>query len=256
MRGELTRSSPQPTAGSRLRRLVAGAAAALLLGGAVALGAAAPASAHDFLISTSPAADATVTDALTSVSLTFNEPPFAEAGAAIAIRVTDPAGEVVSDGSVSITDATLSTGVAPTTAGSYQVLWQNVSGDGHTVSGEFAFTYAGPVGGGAVATAPATPGSGAAGTEPTASAQPVVTPSTTGAVTAAPTATAGAGAGGSSSSSGGFPGVLVGVITAGAIVVLAAIVVVALLVSRRRGPAAAPAAEDRADGPTDRPPDG
>ncbi|WP_378144083.1 copper resistance protein CopC [Cnuibacter sp. UC19_7] len=210
-------------------RVLASAVAGALLAGAAAVGVAAPASAHDYLVSTSPAADSTVSDALTSVSLTFNEPPFADAGAAIGIRVSDPSGQVVSDGRVSITDSTLSTAVAPTTQGAYQVEWQNVSGDGHTVSGTYVFTYAGPVAAPTVdPTAPSTP---------VPSSVPTVTPDPAFVVPSA-TATSGSDA----QTTGGFPPVLVGLITAGGLLVLAAVFTVVLLVGRRsRGnPSAGP----------------
>lgn len=208
---------------TRRLRLLAATIAGALLAGAAAVGVAAPASAHDYLVSTSPAGDSTVSEPLSTVSLTFNEPPFSDAGAAIGIRVSDPSGAVVSQGAVSITDSTLSIAVTPTTQGAYQVEWQNVSGDGHTVSGTFAFTYAGPVAASTVdPSAPATP---------VPSSVPTVTPSPAFEV---PSPSATAGASGMEATTGGFPPVLVGLVTAGGLLVLAAIVTIALLVARRR----------------------
>lgn len=204
--------------------LLAATIAGSLLVAAAAVGVAAPASAHDYLVSTSPAGDSTVSEPFTTVSLTFNEPPFADAGAAIGIRVSDPSGAVISDGSVSITDATLSTAVKPTTQGSYLVEWQNVSGDGHTVSGTFTFTYEGPV---AVPTVDPAPPS-----TPTPSMVPTVTPAPASALPS-PSATSGA-SGLDATSTGGFPPVLVGLVTAGGLILLAVIATVVLLVSRRR----------------------
>ncbi|MCS5715813.1 copper resistance protein CopC [Herbiconiux sp. CPCC 205716] len=218
----------------RRSRLVGGLAAGVFatglgLAGLVAGGSAA--SAHDFLVSTSPAADATVTEALSEVSLTFNEPPLTELGAGIAVEVHDPAGATVSSGEVSIVDSTLSIAVAPSTTGSYEVIWQTVSSDGHPVSGEYAFDYEGPVAAAptaptAAATAAATPTAtepppSAAGT-PAASADPA---------TETPTASAVPAADGSSP----VPLVLVGV---GAAVALLLAVVVALAVVLRRRPTA------------------
>jgi len=195
------------------------------LGGAAALvGVPDRASAHDFLESTDPAADAVVTDALDTVSLTFNSAPLADGAAAIAIEVRDPSGANIATGPVAIVDATLSVPVAPTAVGVHQVLWQTVSSDGHPVSGQYTFDYEGPL---AAPIPDATP-----------------TPSATATVTAAPTPTASTStapataAPGDSSTAAGSGGVtpLVWVGVAAAVGVLAVVLVVALLV-RRRGSA-------------------
>ncbi|SDY74623.1 copper resistance CopC family protein [Herbiconiux ginsengi] len=204
------------TARTNPLRWGATAGGALLALGLVAggsLGGAESASAHDYLVSTNPVADSTVTEALTEVSLTFNEPPLADASAAIAIEVHDPSDTNVASGAVSIVNSTLSIDVAPTTPGSYTVLWQNVSADGHAVSGEFAFEYAGPSAGG-----------DSAGPEPT----PTVSGTTPSAV-----ATTGADARGGS---GGIqlPLVLVGVGTALGVVALVALLSVFVLRRRPR----------------------
>jgi len=202
-----------------MRRLVRGLAAGVLaaglgLAGLVAGGSAA--SAHDFLVSTTPAADTTVSEALTSVSLTFNEPPLTELGAGIAIQVNDPAGATVSSGEVSIVDSTLGIAVAPTTVGTYTVIWQTVSSDGHPVSGEYTFDYQGPVVAAPTATPAVTPGDGATSTaEPDAATSTATEPATP------------AADGGST-----LPLVLVGV--GAAVVLLLAVVVVLAVVLRRR----------------------
>jgi methionine-rich copper-binding protein CopC len=206
-----------------MRRVVRGLAAGVLaaglgLAGLVAGGSAA--SAHDFLVSTTPAADTTVSEALTSVSLTFNEPPLTELGAGIAIQVDDPAGATVSSGEVSIVDSTLGIAVAPTTVGSYTVIWQTVSSDGHPVSGEYTFDYQGPVAVTPTANPAVTPGDSATATA-TATAVPD-------AATATATEPATPAADGGST----LPLVLVGV--GAAVVLLLAVVVVLALVLRRR----------------------
>jgi methionine-rich copper-binding protein CopC len=210
------------------------ASAALAAAGAVvvavaAFGGAQSASAHDYLVSTNPAADSTVTEALTEVSLTFNEPPLADASAAIAIEVHDPSGANVAHGEVSVVNSTLSIAASPTTPGAYTVLWQNVSADGHAVSGEFAFDYAGPAAGGA-ATVPA----GGAGTAPATGpastpATPEPTPTVSGA-TPVPTSASPSAVGGSGVQ---LPLVLIGVGTALAVVVVVALIVVIALRRRR-----------------------
>lgn len=101
------------------------------------------ASAHDPLQGSSPAADETISAELTEVTLTFGNAPLE--GAPSAIQVSDPSGNRVDDDSVVATDQSLTVGVTLPVTGLYSVLWQTVSSDGHTISGEFAFTYAGPV---------------------------------------------------------------------------------------------------------------
>jgi methionine-rich copper-binding protein CopC len=223
-------------------RLIGGAIAAAFgaVLAAVALTGAQSASAHDFLVSTSPAADSTVSEALSEVALTFNEPPLADLSAAIAIEVHDPSGANVADGTVSIVNSTLSTSVVPTSTGPYTVLWQTISADGHPVSGEFGFDYTGPVG--AAATGGPTAGAGSPVTEPGPGAA-TTAPASTGAATAAPStpSTPDAGTLPSVGASGGAGGgglqpalVLVGV---GAAVVVLAVVAIVVAVLRRRAPA-------------------
>ncbi|ARJ07753.1 hypothetical protein GCM10010988_41910 [Cnuibacter physcomitrellae] len=105
------------------------------------LGIVSPAQAHDALSAADPAPDSTVSTPLTTVTLTFNEAPLDGFDSAIAIAVLDPAGTDVSTGSVGVTDTVLSKAVSPTIAGTYQVLWQTVSTDGHPISGQYAFSY-------------------------------------------------------------------------------------------------------------------
>lgn len=217
---------------SRRTRLLAAATLAVALGtaglAAGAWGGVSSASAHDFLVSTNPAADAVVTEALPEVSLTFNEPPLTELGAGIAIEVRDAAGANVASGEVSIVDSTLSIAVTPTATGSHTVIWQTVSSDGHPVSGEYAFDYEGPV-----AEAAPTPGPTPAETE---TAQPTPAPD----VTMSPSAAPGSGAGEATPTSaaaeadgdGGAPLVLVGI--GGAVVLLAVVATVLVLLLRRR----------------------
>jgi len=229
----------------RRRAFVAAAMLAAVAGGVLGglggtaglVGAPERASAHDFLESTSPAADATVTDALETVSLTFNSPPLADGAAAIAIEVHDPSGANIATGPVAIVDATLSVPVAPTAVGVHQVLWQTVSSGGHPVSGQYTFDYEGPI------------------PPPTADASPLPTATVTAAPTAAPapeaTASGAAPSGDESGpATGGGVTPLVWVGIAAAAGVLAVVLAVVLLVLRRRpvpvpdAPQAAPEAAD------------
>lgn len=113
-------------------------AAAVLLG--IALLAAAPASAHDAVESTSPAAGAALPTPPATVSLTLTNKPLA---IGTQIKVNDAAGTDWADGAVEIVDNVasqkLKTG-AP--AGSYTVQWRVASADGHPIEGTFTFTAA------------------------------------------------------------------------------------------------------------------
>ena len=112
--------------------------------GVLALGAATPASAHDALQSSDPAADATVTEPLDAVTLTYSEELLALGGETngFAIQVIDVEDQSHhEDGCVAIDGATASEAVA-LDPGTYQVLWQVVSSDGHPISGEYRFDYA------------------------------------------------------------------------------------------------------------------
>lgn len=196
------------------------AAGSLLLGGIVGAGSA---SAHDYLVSTTPVADSTVTEPLTQVVLGFNEPPLTDFASAIAIEVRDAAGANIVTSPVSIVDSTLTVSVAPTAQGAYTVLWQTVSSDGHPVSGEYGFTYSGPV-----AEPTGMPeASSEASEEPTAAPVPVASAEPGDPVTASPDASGTAAQGGDSALLWvGLGGALLVLVVAGA--------VVALVVRRRR----------------------
>ena len=122
---------------SRVRSLIAVVATA----GALLLVAAPSASAHDALVSTTPANGSTLTSAPTAITLTFEEPPTTSG---LAVALTAP------DGTVSKLAPTLSGDVvtAPVTGtlapGAYTVAWRIVADDGHPVTGSFAFTLAAP----------------------------------------------------------------------------------------------------------------
>lgn len=204
------------------------AASGLLIGGLAGVGGA---SAHDYLVSTNPAADATVTEPLTQVVLGFNEPPLTDFASAIAIEVRDAGGANIVTSPVSIVDSTLTVSVSPTAQGAYTVLWQTVSSDGHPVSGEYGFTYSGPVAEPSAepSAEPGPTSEPAAGSTSgsTASAEPTSEPDKT--PTAAP------GAAGADPASGGGSSALVWVGLGGALaIVVIAGTVVAVVVRRRR----------------------
>lgn len=126
--------------GSRRGALRSGAARLLLvlLGSvAVLVAGAGPASAHDVLLSTSPAAGSTVDQVPGSVVLTFDNPAIAMGTQLV---VTGPSGPV-QQGPARLIDNTVVQdlqGGAP--AGDYTVQWRVTSIDGHPVGGTFAFT--------------------------------------------------------------------------------------------------------------------
>lgn len=110
----------------------------------LALGVATPASAHDSIVGTVPASGSTVTADPRTVSLTFSEPLLTLGGetSGFAVVVTDPAGLFYESGCMSVADTVASTKVALGVAGTYTVVWQVVSSDGHPTSGTYTFDYA------------------------------------------------------------------------------------------------------------------
>lgn len=98
------------------------------------------AQAHDEVGGTSPAADSTVSAGQISVSVSFEEEILkTEANLGVVAKVTDPAGELVSNGCVTVTGNTLSTPIDVDAPGAYIVEWRSVSSDGHATEGEFSF---------------------------------------------------------------------------------------------------------------------
>ena len=97
---------------------------------------AAPASAHDSLVSSSPADGQTVATMPDSIVLTMNE-----AAVAVGTRVVviGPDGEV-QQGRPRLSKNTVQQAVEPNSpAGRYTVTWRVTSADGHPVSGTFSF---------------------------------------------------------------------------------------------------------------------
>jgi methionine-rich copper-binding protein CopC len=133
-----------------------------------------PASAHDQVVSTSPA-DGSSVSAPTRVSVTFSEKVLAVEGAN-RIVVTGPLGPV--QGELTARDRVVQlTFAAALPPGPYRVQWRAASSDGHPVSGAFGFS---------VRAAASTPVSTATAAGPT-SASPASTAPT---VVATPTSTA------------------------------------------------------------------
>jgi methionine-rich copper-binding protein CopC len=114
--------------------------AAIAIAAAVTLPAA-PAAAHTELKSTDPAKGSTVTTALATVTLTFEEPVRQRT---TEVTVTGPDGISYSDGAARVVDATVQQTVKPLPAGAITVAWKTTAPDGDPISGTFGFTYAPP----------------------------------------------------------------------------------------------------------------
>lgn len=117
------------------------ALAAALLAAALVLIPAGRASAHDELVASSPAADATVETLPEELTLTFSS-ALIDAPASTAVAVTDAGGKSLSEGDAEINGAVITQKLrtAGASAGEYTVLWQVVSSDGHPTDGTFTFT--------------------------------------------------------------------------------------------------------------------
>jgi len=183
-----------PRTPSALRRAaLAAGVAALVVGGALIP--AGPASAHDRLVGSTPAADATVTAEPGSIALDFSEDLLAldAQASGFAIQVVNASdGSFHEDGCVTIDGSTATSRIALGTAGTYQVTWRAVSSDSHPIDGTYSFTYApagDTVGGPAILRAPAC-GNAWAGSAPTATPEPEGTMTTQGGGSAEPAPTA------------------------------------------------------------------
>ncbi len=110
-------------------------------------GSAAPATAHNSLLSSTPAAGSVVTEQPGTISVTTNDDLLLLGGEAtgMAIQVTGPAGApeplYYGDGCVTASGPTLAADVQLGQPGEYTVIWQIVSIDGHPVSDTFTFSW-------------------------------------------------------------------------------------------------------------------
>lgn len=124
---------------SRFRRLAAG----LMLAGVAVLATAAPASAHDQLISSTPGDGEQLALAPASVTMTFSGDLLVldESTTGATVLVVDASGTdwVASAPTVSGRDVTVDLTPGMPVAG-YQVRWQVVSEDGHPIAGVIPFT--------------------------------------------------------------------------------------------------------------------
>lgn len=187
-----------------LRRALVGAvvvAAAMT----TALGGATAASAHDSLVSSTPAEGESVSS-LSEVTLGFSANLLGYDGGNIVI-VVGPDGKHYESECVALAGPTLTLPVALGAPGTYTVEWRAVSSDGHPVSGEIPFTYTGENTSAGADSSPCASAQGAAPAE-----TPVAAPST----------------------SGGVSGLTVGLLIGGGAIVLVGVIVVVILSRRPR----------------------
>lgn len=148
---------------------VAIGALALLGTGALTVGAIGQlpsASAHNYLVSSTPEAGSVLTELPSDFVITTNDVLLdfggGNTGSAGALEVQGPDGKFYGDGCVTVAGPSISTAAALGPAGDYTVLWRVVSTDGHPVSNQFSFTWQPDAG------QPASPGSTTAPVCPTA----------------------------------------------------------------------------------------
>ena len=134
-------------------------AAAVAVGILAVLLTATPAQAHNYLVASTPAAGETLTEIPDRFSVTTNENllDLGGNGSGFGIEVIDANGLYYGDGCVAIDGPSVSTAAALGEAGTYRLVYQVVSADGHTVSDEFTFEWA-PAGEFTASEGSATPG--------------------------------------------------------------------------------------------------
>lgn len=133
---------------SRAWRLVAGTAASVAIAGGAVLGLAGPASAHNYMIASTPKVDGTLTSLPDAFEITTNDKllDIGGTGSGFAFRIVGPDKRYYEDGCVTVDGPSMTTKAALGPSGKYEVEWQIVSADGHTVSDEYAFTWKAPSG--------------------------------------------------------------------------------------------------------------
>lgn len=122
--------------------MIAVASSALVTTGFL-LGFAAPAWAHDYLVSSTPASGATITELPKQFQVTANENllNLGGKGNGFFIEVKGPDGLYYGDGCVTVSGPSLQMNAALGPAGDYTMFWQAVSADGHIVSDDVPFTW-------------------------------------------------------------------------------------------------------------------
>lgn len=206
---------------ARIAVALASLAGVAAIAGALALAPATRASAHDYLVDSSPKAGSVQSTPISQVSLTFNDVilDLSGDGSSTLVQVTGPGSQTThfETGCPKAVDRVVTAPVALGGAGKYTVTYQIVSADGHTVSSALTFTYRPPAGTAAAPGTSAGPGCGTSATKPGGS---------TSAATARPNPS-------NASNDSGNLGIVIGI---GVVIVALAIigVVVILLASRKK----------------------
>jgi len=173
----MTGPARTPAGHGTTQRGIIAAVLAVLAACALALAPAAGASAHDYLVDSSPKANSVVTAPPSKVRLTFDDIvlDLSGDGSSALLQVTGPDGASrhFETGCPTIAGRDVTAPVALGGAGKYLVTWQIVSADGHTVSDSIAFTYKPAAGTTAAQGSASRPACG--GTTSTASAAPATT---------------------------------------------------------------------------------
>lgn len=127
----------------RPRRRGALAPAALVAAGLLTLAPALPATAHNFVVSTNPGIDATLTLPPERFEILTNETllDVAGDGTGFALQVTDEQGLFYGDGCLVVDGVGMSMGAWLGDGGTYTVSYQFISADSHTLSGTYQFDY-------------------------------------------------------------------------------------------------------------------
>ncbi|MDX2026618.1 copper resistance protein CopC [Microcella sp.] len=126
---------------SRQHTLTAFCTVAVALG--FVLGAAAPAAAHNYVVSSTPEEGETLTTVPELFTVTANDILLDLSGEAsgFGMVISDAAGGFYGDGCVTVDGRSMSTVAALGAAGDYTLTFQLVSADGHTLSDTIAFRY-------------------------------------------------------------------------------------------------------------------
>ena len=150
----------------------------------VLAGPASPASAHNSVISTTPSAGAVITEQPSVFQVTTNDNLLKlDTPGAMRMQISGPTDAATplyyGDGCTTVFGPTLEVKAQLGEPGEYTVVWLVVSTDGHTISGDFAFTWQ-PADGQELATGSSTPpdcgGTITGGTTQTDASTPAPTP--------------------------------------------------------------------------------
>lgn len=133
---------------SRMATVLAATGLTLAAAGVLAAIPAPSASAHDYLVSSSPAAGSTISESIAAVSLTFNDLVlnFNKDGSSAIVQVTGPDADTrhFETGCATISSRTITAPVRLGASGEYTITWRMVSADGHPVSDRITFNYLAP----------------------------------------------------------------------------------------------------------------